>query len=187
MQKNILILGATGSLAKVVIEQAEQQPELNLTLFARHTECLNAKHRLIAGDALNLAQLTSAMQGQDIVYVNLAGDLATMGRSIVQAMKQAGVQRVIAISSIGIYDQPLRAVLKPYRELADIIEQSGLDYTILRPDWFTHSEEIDYQLSPKGQPEIGRTVSRHSIADFVVKLFLQPEQYNRQNLNISKP
>lgn len=55
------------------------------------------------------------MQGQDIVYVNLAGDLAAMGANIVAAMQAAGVRRVIAVSSIGIYKTPLREVLRPYR------------------------------------------------------------------------
>ena len=90
-------------------------------------------------------------------------------------MKAAGVRRVIAVASIGIYDAPLREVLRPYRALADLVEQSGLDYTILRPNWFTDADEIDYQLTPKGQPETGSAVSRKSIADFVCKIFEQSE------------
>ena len=92
-----------------------------------------------------------------------------MGANIVAAMKTAGVCRVIAIASIGIYDELLREVLRPYRALADIIEQSGLDYTILRPDWFTHTDEIDYQITPKEEPETGGAVSRKSIADFFTR------------------
>ena len=55
-----------------------------------------------------------------------------------------GVKRIVAISSIGIYETPLRSVLAPYKKLADTIEDSGLDYTILRPDWFTNADEVDY-------------------------------------------
>ena len=110
-----------------------------------------------------------------------------MGANIVAAMQAAGVRRVVAVSSIGIYDEPLRAVLRPYRALADVIEQSGLDYTILRPDWFTDTDEVDYQLTPKGQPERGGAVSRKSIADFVCGIFDEPDLYIGENLNISKP
>ena len=109
-----------------------------------------------------------------------------MGANIV-AMKAASVRRVVAVSSIGIYDEPLRAVLRPYRALADIIEQSGLDYTILRPDWFTDADEVDYQLTPKGQPETGGAVSRKSIAAFVCGISAEPERYVGRNLNIAKP
>ena len=86
-----------------------------------------------------------------------------------------------------LYNEPLREVLCPYRALADLIEQSGLDYTILRPDWFTDADEINYQLTPKGQPETGGAVSRKSIADFVCMLFAEPAQHIGDNLNISKP
>ncbi len=110
-----------------------------------------------------------------------------MGANIVAAMQATGVRRVIAICSIGIYDTPVRDILRPYRALADCIENSGLDYTILRPDWFTDADEIDYQLTPKGKPECGHAVSRKSIADFVCKLFADPAQYIGANLNISKP
>lgn len=184
---NILIIGANGSLARAVIAAAERHPDFNLTLFARRAPRHTGKHRVIIGDALNPADLQNAMQGQDIVYVNLAGDLAAMGANIVAAMQAAGVRRVIAVSSIGIYETPLREVLRPYRALTDVIEQSGLDYTILRPDWFTDADEVDYQITPKGQPEMGSAVSRKSIADFVCTLFAEPARHIGDNLNISKP
>lgn len=183
---NILIIGANGSLARAVIATAERNPALHLTLFTRSTPRHAGGQRVIIGDALNPADLQNAMQGQDIVYVNLAGDLAAMGANIVAAMKAAGVRRVIAVASIGIYDEPLREILRPYRALADLIEQSGLDYTILRPDWFTDADEIDYQLTPKGQPETGSAASRKSIADFVCKIFDKPELWAGGNLNVSK-
>lgn len=89
------------------------------------------------------------------------------------------------LSSLCIFKQS--PTLRPYRALANCIENSGLDYTILRPDWFTDADEIDYQLTPKGEPECGHAVSRKSIADFVCKLFADPAQYIGANLNISKP
>lgn len=67
-----------------------------------------------------------------------------------------------------------------------MIEQSGLDYTILRPDWFTDADEVDYQITPKGQPEMGSAVSLKSIADFVCGIFVEPEKWIGENLNVSK-
>lgn len=37
----------------------------------------------------------------------------------------------------------------------DVVENSGLEYTILRPDWFTSDNEIDYMITHKGEPEAG--------------------------------
>lgn len=109
--KNILIIGANSSLAREVVAAAERHPALRLILFARKNAAKT--HRTFDGDVLNAADLTAAMAGQDVVYVNLAGDLGAMGANIVAAMKTAGVRRVVAVSSIGIYDEPLRAVLRP--------------------------------------------------------------------------
>ncbi|EAY07126.1 Isoflavone reductase, putative [Trichomonas vaginalis G3] len=184
----ILIIGASGSFGKVVTSTALARA-LDVTLFVRRKSRLgnSGNAKVIEGDATDLAAVEKAVKGQDVVYINLAGDLERMGRTIVKAMKNQGVKRVVAISSIGIYDDPVPSILHPYRGLADIIESSGLDYTILRPNWFTSANEIDYILTPKGQPERGTSISRKSIADFVVKIFENPSEYIGENLNIAKP
>lgn len=187
---NILILGATGSLARVVSSTASKYDNLSLTLFSRNASSLASDYtdaKIIDGDVLDDKALREAMIGQNIVYVNLSGDLDRMIKNIISMMKDLGISRVIAISSIEIYKTPVASILRPYRALADNIEQSGLDYTILRPSWFTDEDEIDYVLTEKSETEHGGTVSRSSIADFVVKLFLQPSLHIGENLNISKP
>lgn len=136
---------------------------------------------------MNYNDVKDAVTGQEIVYVNLAGNLEVMAKNIVKAMQEAGVKRIIAISSIGIYDTPLKSILKPYRALADVIEASGLDYTILRPDWFTNANEVDYALTRKGQPETGSAISRKSIAAFIGTLIQNPLLHINENVGISKP
>jgi hypothetical protein len=39
-----------------------------------------------------------------------------------------------------------------------------LEYTILKPDWFTNGNEVGYALTQKGEPEAGTAISRKSIA-----------------------
>ena len=189
--KKVLIIGATGSLARYVIEALQQMEGVSLTLFMRNKSKL-AKNladgcTLIEGDAMKYADVNLAMVAQDIVYINLAGNLEAMANNIIKAMHENKVQRVIAISSIGIYQVPVRSILAPYRKLADVIENSGLDYTILRPDWFTHANEVDYALTRKGTPETGTAVSRKSIAAFIATIIANPELHKNENLGISKP
>ena len=80
--QNILIIGTNGSLARVIITATERHPAFNLTLFARSIPRHAGKHRIIIGDALNPVDLQNAMQGQDIVYINLAGDLTSFSLSL---------------------------------------------------------------------------------------------------------
>ena len=189
--KKVIIIGASGSLAQYVIDALSALPDVKLTLFVRSKRRLFPniadKHQVVEGDAINYSIIKQAIAGQDIVYVNLAGNLEVMAQNIVKAMQQTGVKRIIAISSIGIYEKPLKPVLVPYRRLADIIEGSGLCYTILRPDWFTGSNEIDYALTQKGQPETGIAISRKSIAAFIATIIKTPELHAKENLGISKP
>ena len=189
--KKVMIIGAGGSLAEYVIEALHKQRDIHLTLFLRNKKRLqlpeNESCTVIEGDVMDYNTLKRAMEAQDIVYVNLAGNLEAMGMNIIRAMKETGVKRVIAITSIGIYDVPLRPVLVPYRKLADVIENSGLDYTILRPDWFTSSNEVDYAITRKGEPEQGTAISRKSIAAFISTIVENQELYRNENLGISKP
>ena len=189
--KNVIILGASGNIARHVIDILIKQNDIKLTLFLRNKSRLRnldiSKCRIIEGDVLKYDQLKEAIKGQDIVYGNLAGDLENMAKNIVKAMQENEVKRIVFISSIGIYDTPLRPVLKAYRKAADVIEASNLDYTILRPTWFTNTDEVDYEITKKGEPEKGSVISQLSLATFISKIIESPEKYVRENLGINKP
>jgi len=189
--KNVIILGASGNIATHAIKMLLETDSINLTLFVRKKSRLKLKDsaqcRIIEGDVLNYEQLKTAITGQDIVYANLAGDLGAMAQNIVKAMNETGVKRIIFITSIEIYDMPLKPVLRPYRLAADVLEASDLDYTVLRPAWYTNSNEIQYEITHKGEPEKGSVVSEKSLAAFITELIEHPETYVRESLGINKP
>ncbi len=191
--KNILILGANGGLAQTVIPVLLENPELILTLVSRNIRRLqtfaNERINVVQADVMDLPQLESLMQGQDVVYTNLAGNLEAMAENIVQAMNRTNVKRLIWISSMGIYGETGEdhgAILEPYRRSAQVVENSRLDYTIIRPAWFTDGHEIDYQLTRKGEPFQGRQVSKRSIAHLIAKLIERPEFSIRESLGIGR-
>jgi uncharacterized protein YbjT (DUF2867 family) len=189
--KNVIILGASGNIAKHVIDILIKNDDINLTLFLRKASRLRnadvSKCRIVEGDVLNFDQLKKAITGQDIVYANLAGDLEAMAKNIVKAMDETEVKKLIFISSIGIYENPVKTILKPYRKAADVIEASDLEYTILRPTWFTNADEVDYEVTKKGEPEKGSVISQKSLARFIAKIIESPEAYIYENLSINKP
>lgn len=191
--KNILILGANGGLAQTVIPVLLENPELILTLVSRNIRRLqtfaNERVNVVQADVMDLPQLESLMQGQDLVYANLSGNLEAMAENIVQAMNRTNVKRLIWISSMGIYGETGEdhgAILEPYRRSAQVVENSRLDYTIIRPAWFTDGHEIDYQLTRKGEPFQGRQVSKRSIAHLIAKLIERPEISIRESLGIGR-
>lgn len=191
--KNVIILGANGGLAQTVIPTLLENPAIKLTLFSRNVQNLarfsGERVAIVQGDVMNLAQLEQALAGQDIVYANLAGNLEPMAKNVVLAMKNVGIKRLIWISSMGIYGETGEdhgAILDPYRHSAAVVEASGLDYTVIRPGWFTNGSEIDYQLTKKGEPFKGHSVSKRSIAALISKLIDRPEFAIGESLGIAR-
>lgn len=191
---NVLILGANGQLARNTTPVFLRNTDAKLTLYLRRADRLKnpdpARVRVVEGDVLDRPALESAMKGQDVVYANLAGAMKRQAEAIVVAMRSTSPKRLIFISSMGIYDEvpgeKYRRALDPYRDSATVIDASGLDYTLLRPGWFTQDEAIDYQITQKGEPFQGHDVSLNSLSDLIVKLALSPTMEARCSLGVSR-
>jgi len=189
----ILILGANGQLARHTTPFLLDRTDAHLTLYLRRASRLKnpdpQRVTVIEGDVLDNKTLMAAMQGQDVVYANLVGDMAPQACAIVAAMHAAGIKRLIFISSMGIYGEvpgeKYRSVLNPYRDSAAIVEASDLNYTVLRPGWFTNDDKIDYRITQKGEPFQGHDVSLNSLSDLIVKLVLSPTLHTRSSLGVS--
>ncbi|MCI1287131.1 MAG: SDR family oxidoreductase [[Lactobacillus] timonensis] len=208
MTKNILVLGASGHIAHFAIQFLLNDSDVKLTLFSRHPDQfqdLNLNRvTVMKGDTLNPVDLDLAMQNIDIVYANLSNPhIQQQAENIVDAMNNHHIKTLIWISSIGIYDevpgkfgewnnQMLRqggkdSYLGTYRAAADVIENSNLDYTIIRPAWLTDKDEIDYELTERNEAFKGTEVSRKTIGYVVSKIAQNPTPYAHRSLGIDKP
>jgi len=198
---NVLILGAGGQVARHVIDRLSPNNSIHLTLYLRDSSRLRhlegEQIKLIEGDILDVEKLKNAMQGQDLVYVNINGQEDVIAEQVVNAMQTAGVERIVFIAAIGIYDevpgafgrwnkQMIGPILERYKKAVSLIEASGLVYTILRPTWYTNNDEVDYKINQKGQPVTGTEISRKSVADLVVKLIEDPKLHVNESLGMEK-
>ena len=116
--------------------------------------------------------------------------MKAQAENIIHAMHQTGLKRLIFISSMGIYGEvageKYRSILNPYRDSAAAIEASDLEYTVIRPGWFTNENIIDYKITLKGEPFEGHDISRKSIADLIMQLIETPDLYVRESVGISQ-
>ncbi|MCT2887149.1 SDR family oxidoreductase [Levilactobacillus brevis] len=201
---NVLVLGANGKIAKLATVQLLNNPDNQLTLFLRKAQRLagaaGPRVKVVEGDASQVADLTTAMTDVDVVYANLAGrNIEDEAQAVVTAMQASHVQRLIWISTLGIYDEVPGnygkwnhqmldgGYLETYAAAAKVIEASDLAYTIIRPAWLTDHDEINYETTQKGEPFKGTEVSRKSIAALVAKLVTDPTQAVRESLGVNKP
>ncbi|WP_143461515.1 NAD(P)H-binding protein [Levilactobacillus enshiensis] len=197
---NVLIIGATGSIGSVTRQYFLDHTDDHLTLMARNTNRLGQlsnREQAVAGSVTDAATLRTALRGQDVVFAALSGNLSNMARSLVAAMDTVGVQRLVFITSMGIYNEIPASVgasgnlrsnpmLQGYRAAADVVEASDLNYTIIRPGWFDNGNDTDYQVTKKGEPFGGHDVSRKSIADLVVRLAHDEMLGTRDSLGINR-
>lgn len=199
----VLVLGAGGQIARHAIEMLAGNREIAQTLYLRHARKLHGavpqNAKVVEGDVLDRKTLDAAMSGQDVVYANLTGDdLDRQTVSILASMKHAGVTRLIFIASLGIYDEvpgkfgawnrrTIGAYLPPFRKSADLIEASGLDYTIFRPAWLTDYDEVSYETTGRQEAFKGTEVSRKSVAALVVECIRHPKDFTHKNLGVNKP
>ena len=189
---NLLVFGATGGTGRELVKQALNQGH-TVTGFSRHAKKLTDEFpnlRVIEGDVADRAAVEQAVQGQDAVLSALGASslkrsptLVKGIENIVQAMEQHNVRRLGYQSSLGVGDSRkqvgfliryivvplvLRNAIADHEQKEGIIQQSNLDWVIVRPAGLTdddhtgnyrHGETID----------LGDTISRADVADFMLK------------------
>jgi putative NADH-flavin reductase len=191
----LAIFGATGRTGRPLVQQALEAGH-SVVALVRTPEKMslqNEKLTLIAGDAMNAADVEKAVQGTDAVISvlgqskNSPRDLQTVSiQNIVAAMQKYDVKRLISLTGAGVdapEDRPgpsnhlikfaLKTlsghVLKDGEQHAEVIKSSGLDWTIVRGPMLTEGPHTGtYRVGWVGV-NTGTRVSRADLADFMLK------------------
>ena len=195
----VLIIGASRGIGLETVKAAILAGH-NVRALARSAARIpiqNPGLDRVAGNALDSSAIRSNLDGVDVVVQTLGVDVAPRSiferttlfsqstRIIVDAMKAAGVKRLIAVTGLGagnsrghggiIYDSvvfPL--LLKRVYDDKDvqewIIKSSGLDWTIVRPGLLTNRPATGhYRILTAAEDWRFGTISRADVADFIVR------------------
>ena len=73
----------------------------------------------------------------------------------------------------------------PNRRAVDVVETSGLNYTILRPGYLGEGDEDDFVLTVKGESAKGYTTPIPALIKFAVQLILDDRLYSRKSVSIT--
>ena len=202
--KKVMIIGANGGTARILIDRLLDETTDELVLFLRKADRLakyesNPRVTLVDGNVLDTEALRLAMKDVDIVYSNVGGtDLGQQTQSILTAMHEAKQTRLIFISALGAHhevpgkfgewnEQAIAAFLPGFRKSAKLLAASDIVYTELRPAWLTDQAEIDYETTGVDEPFKGTEVSRTSVADYAFKLIKHPDLAERASVGLNKP
>lgn len=194
---NIAILGATGKFGIIFTSKLLTHPNYHLTLISKSAaQKFEDGYRITAKsiDATNQKDLKKALENIDVVFCAVSGvDQPVIARNLVEL----NVKRLIYISVVGIYNELAEGngdefnvdnekEQIPNRNAVNIIENSPLDYTIIRSGYLVHSDEDDSVITKKGETPKGYVSNSKSIENAVIEIIENPELYSRESISITR-
>ncbi len=198
----VVVFGSTGTIGQHLIQQALEQGH-EVSAFCRDaTKLVNPSHPNLTihlGDVLVQNQVEEAVSGQDVVCIALGAGkkrkstVRSQGtQTVIAAMKATGVKRLICQSTLGagesrgnlnffwkhiMFGWYLKQVFLDHELQEYHVQQSELDWTIVRPGAFSDGERTrNYQhgFSPNTK-DVKLKISRADVADFIVKQLASTE------------
>jgi uncharacterized protein YbjT (DUF2867 family) len=195
----LLVIGASRGIGHETVKAALLAGH-SVRALARSAASIpiqNPNLEKVSGDALDTETIRNALQDVEAVIQTLGVDISPRAifqpttlfsqstRILVDAMKDAGVKRLIAVTGLGagdsyghggfLYDAvafPL--LLKRVYDDKDvqerIIKSSGLDWTIVRPGLLTNRPATGrYRVLTASKDWQFGAISRSDVADFLVQ------------------
>jgi uncharacterized protein YbjT (DUF2867 family) len=161
----ILIIGATGMLARPVVKKLEEAG-FALRLFSRSItkKHFDNPHELVAGDIFNPSDLQKAIAGCDAIHLNLSklNEAAAM-ESVLEVAKQHPVKAISYISGATVSEQNRWFWMIDNKFKAEqAILNSGIPYMIFRPSWFF--EGLEMMIRGNKATMIGKQPPNHWLA-----------------------
>jgi len=190
----IVVLGAAGRTGRLIVEAALEAGH-EVTAAVRTPESFPPTRspiglRLARADVRDAGNLHDVIRGHDAVVsaIGAAGRKAANlysdgARATTTAMRTAGVDRYLAITSVGVRpDDPhlswwYRNLIRPigrdlYEDMIrmeDIVRATDLDWTLVRPTYLQDREATGaYRVTDDATPENGWRITRGDVARFMV-------------------
>jgi uncharacterized protein YbjT (DUF2867 family) len=186
----VLVVGATGSIGRLVVEEAIQQGHAVRTLVRNASKArrLPPEAQVAVGDVTRPETLPGAVEGVDAIVLTLgssgAGKVGAENvdyggvRNVLNAVSSRTV-RVALMTTIGVtnrtgaYNHSTEA--HDWKRRSErLLRASGLPYTIVRPGWFDCNGPDEHRLvllqgdtRQAGDPSDG-VISRRQIAEVLV-------------------
>jgi putative NADH-flavin reductase len=184
----IIVFGATGRTGRNIVEQGLSRG-YRVTAFIHKKRGLEGLVGLstVTGDVLNRDDVEKAVANQDAVISAIgAGRVSFDGtKNIVDAMKKAGVRRLIVESAYGagvsakelpilnrsiVRDLLLRSQFRAKDLMESYVEKSDLEWTIVRPPRLTDGPRRgNYRAGDRIPLDILSGISRADVAEFMLK------------------
>ncbi len=189
--RRLAVLGATGATGRLVVDAALRRGH-EVVAVVRRPGAFPARPGLaeaLWSDLADRTTLAAALRGADAVVSALGG--APSGpttvctdavRSLVPAMRTAGVRRLVAVSAHGVADSHDRSLysravwssvgdrMRDKESMEALVTASDLDWTLVRPPALKNGPgRGGYRTGEDLPVRLWSAISRADLADFLVQ------------------
>ncbi|HYL13979.1 MAG TPA: SDR family oxidoreductase [Terriglobales bacterium] len=199
--KTVLVVGATGSIGQLVVEEAIKQGHAVRALVrsASKARQLAREAESVVGDLTRPETLSAAVDGIDAIVFTHGSDGG--GKAASEAVDYGGVRNILAalgsrtacialMTSIGVtnrnssYNRSTEA--HDWKRRSErLVRASGLPYTIVRPGWFDYNGLDEHKLvllqgdkRHSGTPKDG-AILRQQLAEVLVRSFTSGQAHHK--------
>jgi (4-alkanoyl-5-oxo-2,5-dihydrofuran-3-yl)methyl phosphate reductase len=152
----ILVTGATGNIGTELVKHLRTDGARMrvITRDEKKVAHLDASVERVIGDRHDPSIIRQALQGVDKVFLlPVLLDNHEADRLLIEAAKQAGVQLIVQISSGAVRMETKGGIGGLHREIEQLIEDSGIAWTFLRPGGFM-SNTLQWVATIKSQSKV---------------------------------
>ena len=211
----LVVPGASGQTGRQLVEQSLQRGH-SVVAVVRDPARLTIEHDALevrTADMLDRDAIFNALAGPADAVISPLGfyhrypcsDLSDGTRNIVAAMQHHGTERIVVITTLGVGDSrgqgsviaraiqkwSLLHVIDDKDRQEQVVRDSGLDWTFIRPPQLTNKERIRrdivvWQGPAPTSPKLSWKISRAGLAAFVLDI-VEQGTYSRMALTICWP
>ena len=191
----VIVFGATGSIGHLTVQELLKEGH-DVTAFARNPQKLSLtdnKLSLIVGDALDAKDVFAAVKDHDAVVITLGSGISRRSiirskgtKNVIRAMHTHSIRRLICQTTLGVgeswvnlnfwwkrvmFGALLAPVFRDHELQEQLVEVSGLDWTIVRPAAFTDDATSRPVIEdvPTSAHGLDLKVSRYDLARFLTR------------------
>lgn len=142
MVVTILVTGVTGTVGSEVVKQASNYTDVNVKAAARSVNRIinleGDRVKTVALDYNKPESMKEALKDVDKLFLLTpdAPNAHELASNLVNEARTAGVRHIVKQSMIGADLKANAEVMRLHRQAEQIIEESGIPYTFLRPNEF---------------------------------------------------
>jgi len=192
MKNKILVMSATGNIGSNIVKLLKEKGA-NFVATTSADSIIEGVSS-VSIDFADVTSLEKAMQGISTLFMLLPvhPNSVQWGKNIITAAKKCGVQHIVRSSSHIAYNAPSYDFMKLIRETDEDVVNSGLEYTIIAPQYFMQNFSNffadDYKNGtlylPAGNGKI-TWIDVRDIASISTEVLLNPKIYNHKRLTIT--